>query len=129
MKPPILIPSLLLISMLACQSGSGQAGVATSGEEVSTPETAADVASSPYEAQARAANLPWVSVPKGRPWGTTREVKLHEDPGERYRRIAVENDRAAQEAWTAGAEDRLRAISERPAPETEPPPGRSAPKE
>lgn len=129
MKLLILAPCALLISTLACQSGSGQAGVANSGEEVATPETAASVAASQAENQAQAANLPWVNVPERRPWETTREVKLHEDPAERYRRIAVEDNRVAQETWRAGAEDRLRAEAERVAPETEPAPGRSAQKE
>lgn len=41
MRLLVLAPSLLLILPLACQSGSSGAGVATSGEEVSSPQHAA----------------------------------------------------------------------------------------
>ena len=109
MKLLVLVPSVLLISVLACQSGSGGAGVATATE----PETNAD--SNRYEDQARAANLPWIQVPE-----TRRHAKLREETrAELYRRIAVENDRAAQEAWTAGAAERLQAEAERGEKETE----------
>jgi hypothetical protein len=113
MKLLVLAPSVLLISVLACQSGSGGAGVATSDGDVSGTEPATNADSNQYEDWARAANLPWIRVPERRSRETREETKLHEARGDYYRRAAAEESRKAQEAWTAGAGERLQAEAER----------------
>ena len=102
MRLLVLPPFVLLISVLACQSGSGGTGVLTSGGEGSGTEPGTNADLNQDEDRARTANR-----------AAREEAKLHEAAEERYRRAAVERDREAQERWRAGAGERLQADAER----------------
>lgn len=99
----VLSVTALFLLAVACRSGSGGTGIATSGEDVSTPETSADAAVSPNEDRNRAAER------EARLEAKAQEAEMREQA--RVEAAAEANLRATKR-WRAGAQERLRAEAE-----------------
>ncbi len=111
---------VFLAMTVACQSGSGGTGVATADQAATGGEATTAAGLSQGENRDRTSDRE-----------TRSEEKAREELMRQQDRIdaARERDRVAQEAWTAGAAERLSAEAEKTPPETEPDPSKSSPRE
>ena len=105
-----LISSVAVLAVIACQSGAGGKGVATTGERAPTPEAQAGVDSSQAEEPNRAVD------DADKQQAKIQAAAMREEAREE---AAREDDREAAERWRAGAEERLQAEAGRARQENE----------